>query len=130
MYSGFSDGDFEVAVRFDPQRAFEQIRACSPNWDDFLAEVTGLPDDPLAPIPVLQFPFPIQHIPEDVLQLGCAGFTTVVRLAFDPAHGQRLRLDGASWEAAARAALHDVTDEIVLLLDTFDDVRLGGPARR
>ena len=124
VYSGFSDGDFEVAVRFDPQRALEQIRACSPNWDDFLAEVTGLPDDPLAPIPVLQFPFPIQHIPEDVLQLGCAGFTTIVRLAFDPAHGQRLRLDGASWEAAARAALHDVTDEIVLLLDTFDDVVL------
>lgn len=124
VYSGFSDEDFEIAVRFDPQRALEQIRACSPGWDDFLAEVTGLPDDPLAPIPILQFPFPIQQIPEDVLHLGRAGFNTVVRLAFDPAHGERLRLDGPSWEAAARAALCDVSDEIVLLLDTFDDVVL------
>ena len=130
VYSGFSDEDFEIAVRFDPQRALEQIRACSPGWDDFLAEVTGLPDDPLAPIPILQFPFPIQQIPEDVLHLGRAGFTTVVRLAFDPAHGERLRLDGPSWEAAARAALCDVSDEIVLLLDTFDVVVLGGPTRR
>jgi hypothetical protein len=124
VYSGFSDEAFEVAVGFDPQRALEQIRACSPEWDDFLAEVTGLPDDPMAPIPVLQFPFLIEHIPEDVLYLGRAGFTTVVRLAFDPAHRERLDLDAANWEATARAALRDITDEIVLLLDTFDDVVL------
>ena len=124
VYSGFSDDDFEVAVRFDPQAALSQIRACSPGWDNFLAEVTGLPDDPLAPIPVLQFPFPVQDIPEEVLHLGRSGFTTVVRLDFDPAHGERLRLDSASWETAARAALCEVTDEIVLLLDTFDDVVL------
>src|SRR5262249_12019669 len=97
VYSGFSDEDFEVAVRFDPERALEQIRACSPDWEEFLAEVTGLPSDPLAPIPVLQFPFPVEHIPEDVLELGRAGFTTVVRLAFDPAHAERLGLDAASW---------------------------------
>ncbi len=124
VYSGFADGEFEVTARFDPERALDQIRRCSPDWDDFLAEVTGLPADPLAPIPVLQFPFPVEHVAEDILQLGRDGFTTVVQLAFDPVHGERIRLDAASWEAAARTALRDVTDEIVLLLDTFDDVIL------
>ena len=124
VYSGFSDGQFDVAARFDPERALEQIKSCTREWEDFLAEVTGLPDDPLAPIPVLQFPFPVEHVADGILELGRAGFTTVVRLAFDPAHGERLRLDAAQWEATARTALHDVTDEIVLLLDTFDEVVL------
>lgn len=124
VYSGFSDGQFDVAARFDPERALEQIKSCTREWEDFLAEVTGLPDDPLAPIPVLQFPFPVEHVADGILELGRAGFTTVVRLAFDPAHGERLRLDAAQWEATARTALQDVTDEIVLLLDTFDEVVL------
>ncbi len=57
-----------------------------------------------------------------MLELGRDGFTTVIRLQFDPAYSERPRLDAESWEADARHALGDVTDEIVLLLDMFDEV--------
>jgi hypothetical protein len=124
VYSGFTEGEFEVGVRFDAERALTQIRANSPDWDDLLAEVTGLSSDPLSPIPVLQFPFRMDAVPDEVADLGRGGYTTVIRLAFDPAHSDRLQLTADAWEAVARGALEDVTDEIVLLLDTFEQVIL------
>src|SRR5206468_3685132 len=124
IYSGFQNGEFSVAVRFDPDRALQNIRSESPQWDDFLADVVGLSEDPLEPIPVLQFPFLIDDIPDGVLALAHDGFTTIVRLRFYPGFSERLRFDSQGWEGATRRALNDVTDEIVLLLDMFDEVIL------
>src|SRR6266567_7018655 len=130
VYSGFADDEFEVAVRFDPERALEEIRSQSPQWDEFLAEVTGLSSDPLEPIPVLQFPSRVDTVPDDVLRLAKDGFTTIVRVLFDPDYSEKLRLDSESWERAARRALDDVTDKIVLLLDMFDEVILEDQLNR
>ncbi|MDQ6880228.1 MAG: hypothetical protein M3082_21495 [Candidatus Dormibacteraeota bacterium] len=129
IYSGFQNGEFSVAVRFDPDRALQTIRSESPHWDDFLADVVGLSEDPLEPIPVLQFPFLIAEVPDEVRALARDGFTTIVRLRFDPAYSERLHFDSKGWEDATRRALNDVTDEIVLLLDMFDEVILDDQLR-
>lgn len=122
VYSGFDEGRFEVAVRFDPDRALAEVRARCPKWEEYLTEVTGLSDDPLDPIPALQFPFWVDAVPKAVVDLGSQGFTTIIRLSFDPAHADRLRLNKETWEATAREACRDVTDEILLLLEVFDEV--------
>ena len=129
IYSGWDDSEFAVAVRFDPERALREIRSESPQWDAFLADVTGLSGDPLEPIPVLQFPFRVEAVPAEVIELGRNGFTTIVRLVFDEAHAERLHLDAQGWEQTARRALDDVTDKIVLLLDMFDEVVLDDRLR-
>ena len=104
VYSGSYGGGFDVAVRFDPERALRDVRARCSHWDEYLKEVTGLSDDPLDPIPALQFPFWVEEIPQSALDLAGQGFTTVIQLHFDPTHADRLRLTAEAWEESARQA--------------------------
>ncbi|MDP9484285.1 MAG: hypothetical protein M3Q49_00560 [Actinomycetota bacterium] len=125
IYSGLQQLSPGLAVGFDPVKADETIRSATPLWDDLVAESQGLDvEDPLAAVPVLRFPHWIEELPAEVADLKEKGFDTVVRLPFDERFAERLRLDANAWLTTVRAALRDVTDQILLLLGCFDEVRL------
>ncbi|CAN5899268.1 hypothetical protein BH23ACT11_BH23ACT11_14520 [soil metagenome] len=84
----------------------------------------GFDSDDLLAIPILRFPYWIEESPSDVADLKEKGFDTVVRLPFDDRYAERLDLDSEKWLDAVREAFGDVTDQILLLLGCFDEVRL------
>lgn len=114
------DGAFDIAVRFDPRRAYALVRACTPNWDDLLDALPGQgSNDPLEAIPTLGFPEWVDQPPGD-----WGGFNTVVCLPHDPADDKRLGLTSASWGTTVRRAIADLSDEIVLLLGAFNEIEV------
>jgi hypothetical protein len=125
LYSGSTAADNTLAVRFDPHRALERIRAASsPNWDRYIAEIEDMRDDPVAAVPILRFPEWVGDPPPTVAALHDEGFVTVIRLPFDARFAERLDLDRDRWIAVVRDAFSDVTDQILLLLGAFDQVRI------
>lgn len=125
IYSGLQQSGPQLAVGFDPDSAREKIRSASPRWDEWVAGVQGLdPEDPFAAAPVLRFPHWIEELPKDVADLKERGFDTVVRLPFVERFAERLRLGVDTWLETVRDALGDVSDQILLLLGCFDEVRL------
>lgn len=113
IYSGFGEDGAVLAVRFDAHRALEEIRKENQDWTDLLEQVIGLGQDPLEAISVLQYPWWRDEIPGDVRDLAAGGFDTVVRVPLDGSHIETVR-----------RALDEVSDEIVLLLDSFGQVVL------
>jgi hypothetical protein len=125
IYSGLHEPEPGLAVSFDPELARSSIMRASPRWGEFLATVQGLdPDDDLAPVPILRFPHWVDDIPPGAAKLAGEGFDTVVRLPFDERFADRLGLDEDSWLATVRDALQDVSDQILLLLGCFAEVRV------
>ena len=125
IYSGLQKDEPGLAVSFDPQLAKASILQASPRWDQLLTSVQGLdPTDDLAAVPVLRFPHWVDELPKDVARLKDAGFDTVVRLPFDLHSSRRLRLDEGAWLRTVRDALGDVSDQILLLLGCFAEVRI------
>ena len=125
IYSGLQEAQPGLAVSFDPQAARTSILRESPRWDELLTSVQGLdPSDELAAVPILRFPHWVDELPKDVARLAEDGFDTVVRLPFDTRSAERLGLDEDAWLATVRHALDDVSDQILLLLGCFADVRI------
>lgn len=121
IYSGPQNSRSALAVGFDPEKAYEKIRDASPNWNEWVAKVDGLDEnDPFAAVPILRFPYWIEDLPKEIADLREEGFDTVVRLPFD----ERLGFDFDEWIGKVRAALRGVTDQILLLLGCFDEVRI------
>ena len=133
IYSGLAASEPALAVRFDPRASLggiadppaETIRHLSPRWDDFVAHVLGPDeDDELFAVPVLRYPRWVEELPPDVRRLAAEGFDTVVRLPFDVEDAGRLHMDTAKWLQTVREAIAAVSDEILLLLGCFDEVRV------
>lgn len=113
IYSGFGEDKAALSVRFDARRALEEIRKENQDWTDLLEQVIGLGQDPLEAISVLQYPWWVDEIPVDVRDLADREFDSVVRVPLDDSHIETVR-----------RALDEVSDEIVLLLDSFEQVVL------
>lgn len=124
LYSGLSAPEPELSVRFDPRRALEVIRARSPHFDEYLDEVEDMRDDPLSAVPVLRYPTWTESVPSHVRELAADGFDTVVVLPFDDELRPDRHLDEEAWLRKVRDALGDVTDEMLLLLGTFEEVTI------
>lgn len=125
IYSGLQEEEPGLAVSFDPQRAKASIMRDSPRWAELLTSVQGLDStDDLTAVPILRFPHWVDQLPKDVARLVNDGFDTVVRLPFDERSAQRLGLDEATWLKTVRDALSDVSDQILLLLGCFSEVRV------
>lgn len=120
IYSDFTEGSPRLAVRFDPIQALRTIRDRSPDWDTLLDEVGApQPDYEISAIPVLRYPHWVNDVPPAVMELGEDGFDTVVRLPYEGAP------EGLSeWLAAVRNGLSDITDQILVLLGCFSEVRV------
>lgn len=125
IYSGLQVDTAALSVAFDPEWALGQIRKKSPTWEADVREVDGLdPDDDLAPIPVLRYPRWVDAPSPIVDELKADGFDTVVRLPFDDRFVGRLGLSREQALSTMRSALSGISDEMLLLLDTFKEVRL------
>lgn len=123
IYSRNPDGSTALAVQFDPYRALESIEKEQPRWREWVGKLNGLnPDDPIAAIPVLRFPYWVEIPHPHVQELLERGFSTVIRLPYDHRSEHRLQLNKSSWTASVRNALNDVSDQVLLLLGTFSNV--------
>lgn len=125
IYSGLQESEPELAVSFDPGLALASIVEQSPQWDIFLSSVQGLDhEDRLAAVPILRFPHWVEDHPAEIAALATDGFDTVVRLPFDRRLAERIGTDEASWLSSVREAIDDVSDQILLLLGCFSEVRI------
>lgn len=125
IYSGLQEREPELAVSFDPGLALDAIIEQSPDWERFIASVQGLDHaDRFAAVPILRFPHWIADRPADVTALAADGFDTVVRLPFDQRLSERIGMEEATWLASVREAVNDVSDQILLLLGCFSEVRI------
>ena len=129
LYSGLGAPEPTLAVKFDPRRALALIRSKSPEWDKHLADVKDI-HSPESAVPVLRYPMWVNNLPADVHALAADGFDTVIRLPFDPELRPEPNMDVDEWVRVVRGALSEVSDQILLLLGTFDRLeivdRLGG----
>lgn len=115
------EGPFDLAVRFDPERAVELVRARSQNLSALVEELPAESvDDPVATVPVLAFP---QWADEPVS--GWEGFNTVVRLVHDRRFDGLLGLDAGEWQRRAASAVEALSDQIVVLLAVFDRIEIA-----
>jgi hypothetical protein len=132
LYSGLQGATPTLAVRFDPRSALTLIRSKSPSWDEHVSAIDDI-RDPLSAVPVLRYPRWVETLPAAVRGLAKDGFDTVIRLPFNADLQPESALDRDAWVAAVRDALTDITDEMLLLLATFDQLeivdRLGGQDR-
>ncbi len=125
IYSGLRNSVPTLAVGFDPDVAREKIQDATDSWETWLTDVQGLDrSDEYAAVPVLRYPHWIDHLPADVADLKEQGFDTVVRLPFDERFTEHTGLHKDAWLETVRRAVEDVSDQILLLLGCFDEVRL------
>ena len=124
LYSGLQGAAPTLAVRFDPREALARIRAASEGWDTNLADVADI-EDPLAAVPVLRYPAWVEALPDEVAALARDGFDTVVRLPFDDEVRPNPAMDAGKWLTVVRDAIADITDQMILLLGTFDRVEIN-----
>lgn len=122
LYSGLA-GDASLAVRFDPREALTLIGSSSPQWDAHLDQVDDI-EDAVGAVPVLRYPMWVDTLPADVQVLVDDGFDTVVRLPFDDTLRPDPHMDVETWVGVVRNALNDITDHMILLLGTFDQVEI------
>ena len=112
-----------LAVRFDPRRALELIRSHSPAWDEHLEAVDDI-RDPISAVPVLRYPMWVETLPAEVQALADDGFDTVIRLPFNDQLRPEPSTDRDAWVRIVRDALNDLSDEMLLLLGTFDRLEI------
>ncbi len=125
IYSGLGEDSPQLAVRFDPLAALDAIHELSPEWEVLLSEVGAPePNDEMSAVPVLRYPQWVDYLPPAVEELGREGYDTVVRLPYTgPPEGKD------DWLGAVRAGLADISDQIVLLLGCFSEVRIEDQIR-
>jgi len=123
LYSGLQESVEPLAIRFDPMRALELIRAVSPEWDVHLTAVDDI-RDPLQAVPVLRYPMWVDTLPPEVRALADQGFDTVIRLPFDDDLRPDAAMDKSTWLHVVRDALTDMSDEMLLLLGTLDRLEI------
>ncbi len=125
IYSGLQQPEPVLSVSFDAQRAERMILTASPQWNYWLSAIQGLDaSDPFTAIPVLRFPEWQEAMPAEVTDLKRKGYDTVIRLPFSPSSANRLGLSSDDFINAIRGACEDVTDQILLLLGCFSEVRI------
>jgi hypothetical protein len=125
IYSGLQANLPALAVKFDPELAHSAIQLASPSWSALVAGVHGIDhQDELAAVPILRFPTWVDNLPSAVAELAADGFDTVVRLPFDDRFADRLNLGEAAWLKTVRDALQGVSDQMLLLLGCFSEVRV------
>ena len=123
-----SKGPFDIAIRFDPQKALEKIKSSSPDWEKHVSSLPGkaMDKDLTDLVPVLQFPIWSEKIPNDVKS--CADkdikFNTVIRVPFNNRDENRLNLNEKQWVSRVRNSMNEINDEMVLLLGVFENVLL------
>jgi hypothetical protein len=123
LYSGLQEAAPTLAVRFDPRSALTLIRSNSPSWDDHVATIDDILN-PLSAVPVLRYPMWVETLPTEVQGLTEDGFDTVVRLPFNADLQPESAMEREAWVEAFRDALSDLTDEMLLLLATFDRLEI------
>lgn len=128
LYSALGPKEPGLAVRFDAEAALVDIQERSTDWKRHLGDV-GDVEREVDAVPVLRFPRWVNEPPPVVAELAQEGFTTAIRLPYSGAVPLK------DWLATVRRALHDdITDQILLLLGTFDEVvvddRIAGRRRR
>ena len=126
IYSGLQELEPSIAVAFDPVVAKRMITdpQNSPHWDQHLASVQNVDQaDEFAAVPILRFPHWIDRMPSDVQELAREGYDTVVRLPFDSFERSR-DMSEEAWLRTVRTAITAVSDEIIVLLGAFSEVRL------
>jgi hypothetical protein len=124
LYSNLQASGEPLALSFDPREALKVIRDASPDWDVHVATIQSAREDPLTAVPVLRFPQPTTELPPPVATLARDGFDTVIRLPFNDGLRPDAGLDEGTWIDVVRDALADLTDEMLLLLGTFDEVQI------
>ncbi len=119
-------GAFELRVRFDRRLTEPLIGEASggKSWEQLVSayDPKGLRDKH-ARLPVLRFPHWLDELPEGLdeeAKLGALGFNTLVRLPFDNAAG----LTSADWLEVVRTAMDGLSEEILVLLDAFEQVHV------
>ncbi len=118
LFSGLAAGGADhLSLRFDHALALERIREGSPDWPTLLEAVREPDTSETDCVPVLRYPTWLADQPLRVQQLAADGFDTVVRLPWTDG-------DRDAWLDRVRASFNDVTDQILLLLGTFDAVRI------
>jgi hypothetical protein len=126
VYSALQSRDGPLALRFDPHAALATVRDASPTWDDLVAGVDNVdPADPRTMIPVLRYPTWVDAPPAEVEELAAAGYDTVVRLP----HVADGPLSHATWRNVVTTALDELSDQILLLLDSFEEVDITDQLR-
>ncbi|MGI9017153.1 MAG: sacsin N-terminal ATP-binding-like domain-containing protein [Euzebya sp.] len=121
IFSGLQSPSEPLAVAFDPVAAAAAIRDASPQWDAHLAGVDNIDaGDPLAGVPTLRYPTWIEDLPAEVQALSDDRFDTVIRLPLVPQSDGDL----ATTISDVRDAIAAVSDEILLLLDSFGEIRM------
>ena len=75
-------------------------------------------------MPVLRYPMWVETLPAEVEALAEDGFDTVIRLPFNADLQPESAMDRHAWIEAVRDALNDLTDEMLLLLGTFDRLEI------
>lgn len=128
IYSGRAGDDFSLAVRFDPDDAIALVHEKTPDWDDLVRQVPGGSDPALVRhVPVLQYPIwvddPGSRLGDAVATAGRA-FDTVIRLPYDERFDDDLSVTREGFIAKARQAMSRVSDQIVLLLGAFSEIRI------
>jgi hypothetical protein len=101
----------------------ELIRSHSPAWDDHFAAVDDI-HDPILAVPVLRYPTWVDTLPAEVQALANDGFDTVIRLPFNDRLRPEPSTNRGAWLRLVRGALSDLSDEMLLLLGTFDRLEI------
>jgi hypothetical protein len=123
LYSGLGASTTPLAVRFDPRQALGLIRSQSPNWDRHLKAVDDI-ENPISAVPVLRYPTWVETLPDEIRELAVDGFDTVIRLPFSDELRPDPDMDCETWLRVVRAALSDLSDEMLLLLGTFNRLEI------
>jgi hypothetical protein len=123
LYSGLGASTTPLAVRFDPRQALGLIRSQSPNWDRHLKAVDDI-ENPIPAVPVLRYPTWVETLPDEIRELAVDGFDTVIRLPFSDELRPDPDMDCETWLRVVRAALSDLSDEMLLLLGTFNRLEI------
>ncbi len=117
---------FNIAIRFDPQKALEMIKSSSPDWEKHVSNLPGksMDKDLIDLVPVLQFPLWSEKIPGDVKSSADKDllFNTVVRVPFNSRDENRLNLNEKQWIKRICESMNEINDEMVLLLGVFENV--------
>lgn len=128
IYSGRRGGGYDLAVRFDPDEAQALVRRHTPDWEDLVRQLPGGEESDLSRhVPVLQFPIWVDDPRERLRgtdESPGVRFDTVVRLPHDDRFAAELGLTSDSFIARVRQAMTKVSDQIVLLLGAFSEVRI------
>lgn len=126
----YSGGPFSLCVGFDPRKSEQLIKEANNGrtWGELVKEYDkgGLKSKEQR-LPVLRFPqwidVPCGLVTRESTWNGIQ-FNTLIRLPYDLEYDSILGITRESWLNSVRTAMDDVSDEIVMLLDAFDQVIL------